>query len=157
VQPAPKPIATEAIPAVKPPAPVADAIPLRAEAPSEAQVQALLEAWLDAKADILAGKNNRIPLEMLARPTQVDRLESERASDQARGETQTISTSITALAIEERDPNRIAATVALRYADQRLNAKGDPEGNPTKLELRNRYVFARDGGLWRLVSFQKAP
>ena len=88
---------------------------------------------------------------------QVDRLESERASDQARGETQTISTSITALAIEERDPNRIAATVALRYADQRLNAKGDPEGNPTKLELRNRYVFARDGGLWRLVSFQKAP
>jgi hypothetical protein len=157
VQPAPKPVATEAIPAGKPPAPVADAIPLRAEAPSEAQVQALLEAWLDAKADILAGKNNRIPLEMLARPTQVDRLESERASDQARGETQTISTSITALAIEERDPNRIAATVALRYADQRLNAKGDPEGNPTKLELRNRYVFARDGGLWRLVSFQKAP
>jgi len=157
VQPAPKPVATEAIPAVKPPAPVADAIPLRAEAPSEAQVQALLEAWLDAKADILAGKNNRIPLEMLARPTQVDRLESERASDQARGETQTISTSITALAIEERDPNRIAATVALRYADQRLNAKGDSEGNPTKLELRNRYVFARDGGLWRLVSFQKAP
>jgi hypothetical protein len=157
VQPAPKPVATEAIPAVKPPAPVADAIPLRAEAPSEAQVQALLEAGLDAKADILAGKNNRIPLEMLARPTQVDRLESERASDQARGETQTISTSITALAIEERDPNRIAATVALRYADQRLNAKGDPEGNPTKLELRNRYVFARDGGVWRLASFQKAP
>ena len=150
VQPAPKPVA-------KPPAPAAPAIPLRADAPSEAEVQALLEAWLDAKAAILAGKDSRIPLEVLARPTQVDRLESERAADQARGETQTISTNITALAIEERDPKRIAATVSLRYADQRLNAKGDPEGDPTKLELRNRYVFARDGGLWRLASFQKAP
>jgi hypothetical protein len=150
-------VATEVTPTAKPPAPAAAPIPLRAEAPSEAQVQALLEAWLDAKAAILAGKNSQIPLEVLARPTQVDRLESERASDQSRGETQTISTSITALAIDERDPNRIAATVNLRYADQRLNAKGDPEGDPTKLELRNRYVFARDGGLWRLASFQKAP
>ncbi len=157
VQPAPKPVASAAPPAAKPPAPAAPAIPLRAEAPSEAEVQALLEAWLDAKAAILAGKDSRIPLEVLARPTQVDRLESERGADQARGETQTISTSITALAIEERDPKRIAATVSLRYADQRLNAKGDPEGDPTKLELRNRYVFAKDGGLWRLASFQKAP
>jgi hypothetical protein len=47
--------------------------------------------------------------------------------------------------------------VNLRYADQRLNAKGDPQGEPTKLELRNRYVFGRDGGIWRLASFQKAP
>ncbi|MBM5814041.1 MAG: DUF4101 domain-containing protein [Cyanobacteria bacterium M_DeepCast_100m_m1_067] len=147
VQPAP----------VAPPAPAPASLPLRAEAPSEAQVQALLEAWLDAKASILAGKNSRIPLEVLARPSQVDRLEAERDSDQARGETQTISTAITSLAIDERDGNRIATTVNLRYADQRLNAKGDPQGEPTKLELRNRYVFGRDGGIWRLVSFQKAP
>jgi hypothetical protein len=87
----------------------------------------------------------------------VDRLEAERASDQARGETQTVSTAIISLAIDERDGNRIATTVNLRYADQRLNAKGDPQGEPTKLELRNRYVFGRDGGIWRLASFQKAP
>ena len=157
VQPAPKPIAAQASTAPKPPAPAETAIPVRAEAPSEAQVQALLEAWLDAKAAILAGKDSLIPLEVLARPIQVDRLESERAADRARGETQTISTSITSLTIDERDSNRIAATVNLRYAEQRLNAKGDPEGDPNKLELRNRYVFGRDGGLWRLVSFQKAP
>ncbi|MEN9766484.1 MAG: hypothetical protein RLZZ32_444 [Cyanobacteriota bacterium] len=161
VQPVPKPPQTASTkpsePATPPkPAPAPTDVPLRTEAPTEAQVQALLEAWLDAKAAILAGKDSRIPLEVLARPSQVDRLESERATDQARGETQTISTNITALTIDERDPNRIAATVNLRYGDQRLNAKGDPEGDPTKLELRNRYVFARDGGLWRLVSFQKA-
>ncbi len=157
VQPAPTPVPRETSKPSTPAAPAPSTLPLRAEAPSEAEVQELLEAWLDAKAAILAGKNSRIPLEVLARPTQVERLEAERAGDQARGETQTISTAITSLDIDERDGNRIAATVSLRYSDQRLNAKGDPEGDPTKLALRNRYVFGRDGGIWRLVSFQKAP
>jgi hypothetical protein len=120
-------------------------------------VQALLEAWLDAKAAILAGKDSRMPVEGLARASLVGRLEAERASDQARGETQTISTSITGLTIEERVSNRIAATVILSYSNQRLNAKGDPEGEPTKLQLRNRYVFGREGGIWRVASFSKAP
>ena len=157
VQPAPTPVPRETSKPATPPAPAPSTLPLRAETPSEAQVQALLEAWLDAKAAILAGKNSRIPLEVLARPTQVNRLEAEREGDQARGETQTISTAITSLEVDERNGNRIAATVNLRYSDQRLNAKGEPEGEPTKLELRNRYVFGRDDGIWRLVSFQKAP
>ncbi|MCP9803663.1 DUF4101 domain-containing protein [Cyanobium sp. T1G-Tous] len=157
-----QPVAPPALP-IKPPPPVKatpaaePSLPLREEAPSEAQVQALLEAWLDAKAAILAGKDSRIPLEVLARPSQLDRLASERDADQARGETQTISTDITNLVINERDANRIAATVGLSYTDQRLNAKGDPQGEPSKMELRNLYVFGRDGGIWRLVSFQKAP
>ena len=157
-----QPVAPPALP-IKPPPPVKatpaaePSLPLREEAPSEAQVQALLEAWLDAKAAILAGKDSRIPLEVLARPSQLDRLASERNADQARGETQTISTDITNLVINERDANRIAATVGLSYTDQRLNAKGDPQGEPSKMELRNLYVFGRDGGIWRLVSFQKAP
>ena len=147
----------KATPAVKATPDAEPSLPLREEAPSEAQVQALLEAWLDAKAAILAGKDSRIPLEVLARPSQLDRLASERDADQARGETQTISTDITNLVINERDANRIAATVGLSYTDQRLNAKGDPQGEPSKMELRNLYVFGRDGGIWRLVSFQKAP
>lgn len=157
VQPAPTAMPPEASKPTAPPAPAPATLPLRAQAPSEVQVQTLLEAWLDAKAAILAGKNSRIPLEVLARPTQVDRLKTERQGDQTRGETQTISTAITSLKIDERDSNRISTTVTLRYSDQRLNAKGDPEGEPSQLELRNRYVFGRDGGIWRLVSFQKAP
>jgi hypothetical protein len=43
------------------------------------------------------------------------------------------------------------------YSDQRLDAAGQPDGRPTRLPaLRNRYVFGRDGGIWRLVSFQRA-
>jgi hypothetical protein len=151
VQPVPPPLPVKATP------PAEATLPLRDEAPSEAQVRNLLEAWLDAKSAILAGKNSRIPLEVLARPTQLDRLASERNADQARGETQTISTDITNLVINERNANRIAATVGLRYSDQRLNAKGDPQGEPSKMDLRNLYVFGRDGGIWRLVSFQKVP
>ena len=155
VEPAPPPLpAPVPAPAA---APASAELPLRADSPSEAQVQALLEAWLDAKAATLAGKDSRMPVEGLARASLVGRLEAERASDQARGETQTISTSITGLTIEERDSNRIAATVILNYSDQRLNAKGDPEGEPTKLQLRNRYVFGREGGIWRVASFSKAP
>ena len=155
VEPAPPPLPA---PVPAPAAPPASAeLPLRADSPSEAQVQALLEAWLDAKAATLAGKDSRMPVEGLARASLVGRLEAERASDQARGETQTISTSITGLTIEERDANRIAATVILSYSDQRLNAKGDPEGEPTKLQLRNRYVFGREGGIWRVANFSKAP
>ena len=155
VEPAPPPLpAPVPAPAA---APASAELPLRADSPSEAQVQALLEAWLDAKAATLAGKDSRMPVEGLARASLVGRLEAERASDQARGETQTISTSITGLTIEERDTNRIAATVILSYSDQRLNAKGDPEGEPTKLQLRNRYVFGREGGIWRVASFSKAP
>ena len=155
-QPTPTPVSVEASKTAVPPAPVSTILPLRAEAPSEAQVQALLAAWLDAKTSILAGKDTtRIPLDVLARPSQVDRLRAERDSDQALGETQSISTDITKLVIDERDDNRLVATVELRYTHQRLNAKGEPQGEPSKMELRNLYVFGRDAGIWRLVSFQK--
>jgi hypothetical protein len=158
--PGPSPIAVQPVPPtlpVKATPPAKDPLPLRDEAPSEAQVRDLLEAWLDAKSAILAGKDSRIPLEVLARPSQLDRLASERNADRVLGETQIITTDLTNLAIDERDANRIAATVELRYSNQRLNAKGDPQGEPSRIELRNLYVFSRDGGIWRLVSFQKAP
>ena len=158
--PGPSPIAVQPVPPtlpVKATPPAKDPLPLRDEAPSEAQVRDLLEAWLDAKSAILAGKDSRIPLEVLARPSQLDRLASERNADRVLGETQIITTDLTNLAIDERDANRIAATVELRYSNQRLNTKGDPQGEPSRIELRNLYVFSRDGGIWRLVSFQKAP
>jgi hypothetical protein len=153
IQPAPPPLPTPA-PA---PAPTPAEIPLGAATPSEAELQALLEAWLDAKAAILAGKDSRSPVDGLAKPSLVRQLASERAADQARGESLRITTNITGLTIDARDANRIVATVSLSYSDQRLNAKGDPQGEPSALQLRNRYVFGREGGIWRVASFSKAP
>ena len=59
--------------------------------------------------------------------------------------------------LEESSPKRIAAVATIDYSDQRLDGAGQPQGRPTRLPaLRNRYVFGRDGGIWRLVSFQRA-
>ena len=142
----------QAAPAAQPPAPPA---PLTAAEPSAAQVRALLEAWLAAKAAVLAGKTSAIPLSAMAREGEVSRLEAERRDDQGQQQTQRIEASIQALRLESSSPNRIAAIVTLSYQDQRLDAGGAPVGKPTRLEgLRNRYVFGRDGDRWRLVSYE---
>lgn len=161
VQPASQPSSaqTPSQPPAKPaqPAPTQPpaAAPLTAAEPSPAQVRALLEAWLAAKAAVLAGNTSDIPLSAMAREGEVSRLEAERRDDQAQQQTQRIEASIQALTLESSSPNRIAAIVTLSYQDQRLDAGGAPVGKPTRLEgLRNRYVFGRDGDRWRLVSYE---
>ena len=124
--------------------------------PSDAQMQSLLEAWLNAKAALLAGKTSTIPLAAMARPIQIERLEATVAADQNRGETETITTKIQSFAVDERSPSRIAATVSLDYGETRLDSSGSPTGPTSTMQLRNRYVFARDDGNWRLVSFRRA-
>jgi hypothetical protein len=151
VQPAP-----QAAPTGAPPASQAPAFPLTSPEPSEKQLQALLEGWLAAKSAVLAGQNSPTPLADLARAIQVSRLEQERQADAAQNQTQRISASVRALAVEERSLQRIAVVASLDYSDQRLNAAGKAVGRPTALQLRNRYVFARDDERWLLASFQKA-
>jgi len=164
-RPAPTPLPVEPIaqpkpaPAAKPvaaPAP-APALPLKAEAPSEAQLRTLLEAWLEAKATVLAGREPNRPLDALASPGQVASVQRERTQDQAASTSQEIKTAVEALTVDERDPNRIAATVQLRYANRRLDAAGQPVEKSSELQLTNRYVFSRGAdGIWRMVSFRKA-
>ena len=162
VIPAQTPPTSEAQPkpaAAKPPVTTrpAAAVPLTAAAPGEQELQALLEAWLEAKAAVLAGRNSAVPLEQLARDNQLQRLQSERGEDAARGQTQRIETTVSNLEVESTSPRRIAVLATIGYSDQRLDGGGQPVGEPTRITaLRNRYVFARDGGTWRLVSFQRA-
>ena len=155
-QPPQPPVALQPVPATKPVPKAAPAAPLSAPEPSDAQIQALLEAWLNAKAALLAGKTSTIPLAAMARPSQIERLEATVAADQNRGETEAITTKIQSFAVDERSPARIAATVDLDYSETRLDRSGSAIGPATTLQLRNRYVFARDNGNWRLVSFRRA-
>ena len=92
----------------------------------------------------------------MARPSQIESLEATVAADQNRGETESITTKIQSFVVDERSPGRIAATVGLDYSETRLDRSGSPTGPATSLQLRNRYVFARDNGNWRLVSFRRA-
>ncbi len=139
-----------------PPQPAAE-VPLRSDSPAPAELRALLEAWLQAKATVLAGRNSAAPLAQLARENQVQRLEAERREDASRGQSQRIETSVSDLTVESRSAKRIAVLATISYSDQRLDAGGQPVGEATRIPaLRNRYVFGRDQGTWRLVSFQRA-
>jgi hypothetical protein len=106
---------------------------------------------------VLAGQKPAVPLDRIARDNQIQRVAAEQRDDQARNQTQRISAKVVDFRVESTTPSRIAAVATIDYTDQRLDQTGQVVGQPTRLPgLRTRYVFARDGGTWRLVSFQRA-
>ena len=156
VQPAAVAPAKPALPAQAPtPKPVAS-LPLKASEPSDDELKTLLQAWLTAKATVLAGRESSVPLDDLARSQLVERLQGERSSDAARNETQKIEASISSLEVLEKAPSRIVVKATLDYNDSRMGADGAVLGRTEPTTLINRYVFARDGEIWKLVAFGKA-
>lgn len=155
-----KPVAVQPVkpsqPAPTPQAPPSVSLPLTVAAPSEIDLKALLEAWLTAKAAVLAGGSSSLPLAELARDSQIDRLEAERNGDAARGESQKVEARITGLDVLERTPSRIAIRATLNYSDTRLGSGGAVLERTPPTNLSNQYVFARDGQIWRLVAFERA-
>lgn len=153
----PAPPAASGAPATPPPAArPAIALPLRAAAPEAPQLKALLEAWLAAKAAVLAGKPVPVGLDKLARSGPIERLELERRDDDAHGEHQILDVTVHQLAISERTPSRIAVTAELAYSDRRLDRDGRVLARTAPTSLRNVYVFGRDGDTWRLAATSPA-
>ena len=141
-------------PAAVAPSPPAG-LPLRGAEPSEAQIQALLQAWLAAKAAVLAGGEPSQPLANLARPPLLRRLQAERQRDLAAGTTQEITAKVEELQVAERQAGRIVARVRLSYGDRHLDASGKGLAAVSRMRLTNSYVFGRDeDGIWRLVGFR---
>lgn len=128
--------------------------PLTSPRPDAAQVRRLLEDWLTIKAEVLAGEPVPRGLDRIAREAPVGLLIKERRSDAARGQTQRLDVRITDLTLAESGPRRIVAVARLRYSDRRLDANGKVVETTAPLELRNGYVFGRDGDSWRLVATQ---
>ena len=131
------------------------ALPLQGADPNEAQIQALLQAWLAAKAAVLAGGTPTQPLESLVRAPLLLRLQAERQRDLAAGNSQEITAQVEELQITERQAGRIVARVRLNYRERHLDANGKDLAAASKLRLTNSYVFGRDpDGIWRLVGFR---
>jgi hypothetical protein len=131
-------------------------LPLRSAAPSEPEIRTLLEAWLKAKSTVMAGEEAPALLEEIARPAPIERLNSERDQDKARGETQVINVRVKDLSISERSPLRIAVTADLDYSDSRRDATGKERESTAPTTLRNEYVFGRDGDVWRVAASSSA-
>jgi hypothetical protein len=156
-----QPLPVEPIEQVKPPAtpptpavPAAPSIPLTAADPSETQLQELLEAWLAAKAAVLAGDNAPLPLTDLARSSELKKLQRQEQTNRSAGVTETVTTNVESFSVRERSPNRIAAQVTLRYSDERRSSSGAVLSQTPSTSLTNTYVFARDGERWLLAAFK---
>ncbi|MCT0229456.1 DUF4101 domain-containing protein [Synechococcus sp. CS-1324] len=159
-QPATTPDAKPTLkPAVKPAvnpvitAPVSR-LPLKAAEPSDAEIKALLEAWLKAKAEVLAGQPPGRPLAELARPAMVASLLAEAGRNSSRQQRQTVNAAVEQLAVTSRSPRRIETRARLRYSEQTTNSAGTVIDRTEPIELRNSYVFARDGEVWKLAGWR---
>ena len=155
-QPASPPSRGEASLAKPKPKPPQPELPLQAPEPSDAQLQRLLEAWLQAKAAVLAGQAPALPPSQLAVASLVAALDQDRKADLDRGETQTVTAKVTSLEIGSRSPERIEAKVTLLYGDERRSQAGKLLDQTPEGERHNTYVFGRNQKSWKLerVIFQ---
>ncbi len=124
-------------------------VPLISENPSKDQLNALLEAWLTSKADILAGGTNDI-LSGLARKPLMELVLKERSKDRSLGESQIIDAKIISIKVASRNSNRIEIKAKLSYRDKRINSFGDILSETSIPTLSVRYILGRDEDAWRL-------
>ena len=128
--------------------------PLAADAPSEAQLQTLLQAWLDRKARVLAGGSQAdAQLETVARDGLIQQLKAERQADAAAGARQTVKATITSVEVVSRTPQRIELRARVAYSDQRLDAAGKVIERTPPTTLLVTYILGRDGRAWRLHAY----
>ena len=131
--------------------PSAPTEPLLSEAPTQAELQALLQGWLDAKALMLAGEP--ADLSVVAREPLVKRVEQEREADQAAGRSKSIDASITSIEVVDRKPQRIELLAQVAYSDRLQAADGTVIDETAPTDFSVTYVLGRDGTQWRLHDY----
>jgi len=131
--------------------PSAPSEPLVSDAPTEAELQALLQGWLDAKALTLSGQ--AADLSVVARQPLVKRVEQERAADQAAGRSKSIDASITTIEVVDRKPQRIELLAQVAYSDRLQAADGTVIEETAPTDFIVTYVLGRDGTQWLLHDY----
>ena len=131
--------------------PSAPSEPLVSDAPTEAELQALLQGWLDAKALTLSGQP--ADLSVVARQPLVKRVEQERAADQAAGRSKSIDASITTIEVVDRKPQRIELLAQVAYRDRLKSGDGTVIEETAPTDFIVTYVLGRDGTQWRLHDY----
>ena len=129
---------------------------LRSDSPSEAQLQALLQEWLDRKASVLSGDgtaNER--LQPIARAGLINLVRLQRAADQSAGRTQKVEASVDFMRVISRTPNRIELRADVDYSDETLNAAGTVVERTAPKSLKVSYILGRDDDGWRLQAYEQ--
>jgi hypothetical protein len=71
-----------------------------------------------------------------------------------RQQKQTVNAAVEQLAVTSSNPKRIETRARLRYSEQTTNRAGTVIERTPSIELRNSYVFARDGRTWKLAAWR---
>jgi hypothetical protein len=148
----PPPLTVEPVASLKPDLrPSAPSEPLVSDAPTEAELQALVQGWLDAKALALSGQP--ADLSIVARDPLVKRVERERTTDKAAGRLKLIDASITSIDVVDRKPSRIELRAQVAYSDRLQGADGAVIDETAPSDFSVTYVLGRDGKQWRLHAY----
>ena len=125
--------------------------PLTADQPTLQQLQTMVQAWLDAKARLLAGDS--ADLTVVARDRLQTRVDDQRAADVAAGQHQVIDAMVTSAESVSEAANRIEIRAEVEYNDRTLDVNGAVVAETAPTSLTIRYVFGRDGQQWKLHEY----
>ena len=127
---------------------------LRSDQPSDAQLEALLQAWLDRKAIVLRGDGTADErLKPIARVGLINQVRRQRSIDQSKGLTQNVEASIDFMRVISRTPQRIELRADVDYRDETVNAAGAVVDRTAPRSLKVTYILGRDADGWRLQAF----
>ena len=127
--------------------------PLDVKTPSEVQLQALLQAWLDLKATALLQEGGTESLAEVARPVLVGRVRDQQAALSRDGLVQKVQASITSIQTVSSTPSRIEVRAQLTYRDQTMNDQGEVVDETPAGNLPVTYILGRDPEGWRLQAY----
>ena len=128
--------------------------PLTADQPSEANLQALIQGWLDLKAASLAAEPDQgADLSVVARDHMVQKVLQEQAADASAGLSKVIDASVTSVELVSRTPQRIEVLAQIAYSDKTINGVGAVTEQTAPGTLSVRYILGRDGDQWRLQAY----
>ena len=134
-------------------------LPNTEESPNPEQAtREVLEQWLKAKADLLAGGNDQATLSKLASAKLVNNVVDNRAADASQGLSQRVSAKIEKFNVVSNSPIRLEAQVEILYSEDLLDAKGKALKQDAAISLNNTYVFVRPDPkqAWQLADFRSS-
>ena len=127
-------------------------IPLTSSDPSNQEIQSLVEAWLEGKADILNGLESQF-LSSVARAYLFNRVVEQRKKDKLLGQRQVIDASITSINIVQKSDRRIAADVELNYQDKMISSSGEILSETVIPSLKVKYIIGKNKKNWLIVDY----
>ncbi len=139
--------------------PSAEQLPAPEKSPNPEQAtREVLEQWLKAKADLLAGGNNQAILSKLASAKLVNNVVDNRAADASQGLSQRVTAKIEKFNVVSNSPIRLEAQVEILYSEDLLDARGKALKQDAAISLNNTYVFVRPDPkqAWQLADFRSS-